>query len=439
MKVAGTLFCISAVISAVLAVVTRDPSASPSSQTGAFGSAFFVLVLGLALIQGVNGVRIFILGAAAVASLLAIGMAAVFHSVRELQVLALAILLTAVGYFALLLQREASKARVAVSLILIVAGVAATVSAQLYLGGLATRAFGEEIRKVASDRRQYADPAAGISIEVPDEWMILRDDAELFQGVPSKVTLGNPDAGTLAFVNYDQRRPGLLTLDHYLDTVLAGLNDAGLEAEQTGRSDVTVGKADARRMELTWKQEEQLISGFFSIWLDGDTIFMFIGAVPGQWTAGAEEQFAALESALQFTAPIETALTDAEARLTTECPIFTATSVRTIARRISPGSATEAYFKIGWLWALKGQGALDGAAQADLGQLMSEVFAGMSQADRTRFGAYSEKLRSGRRTTRNEDIAVMRILGRAAGALPPASLARLQSLTDAALTVGGLM
>lgn len=439
MKVAGTLFCISAVISAVVAAVTREADAPLSAQTGAFGSAFFVLVLGLALIQGVNGVRVFVLGAAAVASLVSIGIAAVFHSIRELQVLALAIVLTAVGYFALLLQREASKVRVAVSLVLIVAGVAATLGAQLYVAGFARRAFGEELRKVASERRQYNDPTAGISIEAPAGWVILREDAELYQGVPSKVTLANPDAGTVAFVNYDQRRPGFVTLDHYLDAVLASLNEAGLEAQQTGRSDVTVGKASARRMELTWKEEDRPTSGFFSVWLDGDTIFMFVGAVPGPWTTSAEEHFEVLQRALQFTAPIETALTDAEARLTTECPMFTATSVRTIARRISPGSATEAYFKVGWLWALKGQGALDAAAQAELGQLFSEVYSGMSQADRTRVGAYSEKLRAGRRTTRNEDIAAMRILGQAARTIPPASLARLQSLTDAALTAGGLM
>jgi hypothetical protein len=154
MKVAGVLFCVSAVISVIVAVVTREASAPLATQTGPLGSAFFVLVLGLALIQGVNGVRIFILVVAAVASLVAMCMAAVFHSIRELQVLALALVLTAVGYFALLLQREASKARVVVSVVLIVAGAAATLGAQLWLSGFATRAFGEELRKVASDQRE---------------------------------------------------------------------------------------------------------------------------------------------------------------------------------------------------------------------------------------------------------------------------------------------
>jgi len=122
------------------------------------------------------------------------------------------------------------------------------------------------------------------------------------------VKLGNPDAGTLAFVHYDQRRAGLPTLDHYLDAVLAGINEGGLEAEQTGRSDVTVGKAEARRMDLTWKDGEQPFGGFFSLWLDGETIFMFIGAVPGHWTSSAEQHFATLQNALQFSAPIETCM-----------------------------------------------------------------------------------------------------------------------------------
>ena len=228
----------------------------------------------------------------------------------------------------------------------------------------------------------------------------------------------------------------MLTLDHYLDAVLAGLNESGLEAVQTGRSDVTVGRAAARRMALTWKEEGRPVSGFFSTWLDGDTIFMFIGAVPGQSTRGAEEGFAALQEALQFTAPVETALTDAEERLTTVCPIFTATSVRWIARKIPPGSPTEVYFRTGWSWALKGQGQLDAAAVAELGPLMGEVFSAMGPADRQAFGAYGEKLRSGARTSRTEDAAAMKVLGRAASALSPDSLGRLQGLTDAALTVG---
>ena len=437
------LFCVSAVVSVVVSIVGRESASGASgplaTQTTAFGSGFVVLVFGLALIQGVNGVRIFVLGSTALLSLGMIAMAALFHSVRELQALAGAILLTSVGYFTLLLQKEASKARVVAAVSLIVAGVAASVAAQTWVGGLARRAFGAELRKVASAEREYDDPAAGLSIAVPPGWVILEKDAEMYSEVPSKVTLADPEAGTVAFLNQEGKPPGLLTLDHYLDAVLARLRESGLSAEQSERRDAMVGRAPARRMALTWTDEGRAYSGFISAWLDGSSIFTLIGATIGEWTDSTEARFAALEGALRFTAPVETALTDAEARLTAECPLFTSTSVRTIARRIAPGSATEVYFKVGWTWALKGQGQLDPAAASELGGLMSEVFAGMSRADRRGFGAYSEKLRGGQRTTRGEDVAAMRTLGRATSALAPDSLARLQTLTDAALTVGGLL
>lgn len=439
MKVAGILFCISAVISAVASVALREPGDPMSTRTSALGGAFFVLLLGLALIQGVGGVRVFVLIAAAVGSLAAIAGAALLHSIRELQVLALAVLVTAVGYFSLLLSKEASKARVAVSVSLIVLGAGATLAAQVWLAGYAKRAFGERLRQVATDRREYSDPAAGVSIAVPAGWVILREDADMYRGVPSRVTLADPDAGTVAFLNYDRRAPGLLSLDHYLDVVLGRLNESGLEARQSERTDVIVGKAPARRMSLTWKEGGQRVNGFISAWLDGDSIFMLVGASVDPWSSAADERFAALERALQFTAPVETALSDAQTRLTADCPIFTAASVRTIGRKIPPGSATEAYFKVGWSWAVRGQGQLDAAAIAELGRLMREVFSSMPPAERQSFGSYTEKVRARRGTTRDEDVAAMHALGRAAGRLPPGSLERLQSLTEAALTVGALM
>jgi Ca2+/Na+ antiporter len=439
MKVAGTLFCVSAVISIVVQAASRATGEPATGQTAAFGGAFFILLLGLGLYQGVGGIRIFILVCAGLASLAAIGLAAVFHSMRELQVLALALLVTAVGYFALLLKKEASKARVGVSVGLIILGVAGTLAAEFWLAGYGVRAFGAELQKVASDQREYADPEAGLTIVVPEGWVILREDAELYQGVPSRVTLADPAAGAVAFVNYERKAPGLLTLDHYLDAVLERLNAAGLDARQSERADVTVGRAPARRMALTWQEDGQRVSGFLSTWLDGDIIYTFIGASPGGWTSSTEQRFAVLEGALSFTAPVETALSEAQARLTAECPIFTPAAVRTIGGKIPPDSAAEVYFRTAWSWAVKGQGQLDAAAVAELGQLMGEVFSAMPEGERRRFGAYTEKVRGGRRTSRAEDAAAMRALGRAAGKLSPGSLGRLQILTETALSVGALL
>jgi hypothetical protein len=435
MKVAGILFCISAAISSAGAILARETG---TAQTSAFGGSFLILVLGLGLFQGVGAVRIFVLASAAIAGVAAIVMVFVLNPVRELQALALATLVAAGGYFALLLRKEASKTRVAVSVGFILAAAAGTVATQHWLEGYGKRAYARELREAASGQREYDNAVAGLSFTVPEGWVILRDDAEIYEEVPSKVALADPDAGAVVFLNYERKGPGLPTLDVYLDAVLEGLKRSGIEATQADRTDVTVGSAPARRMSVTWEEEGLPMEGFITSWLDGERILTLIGISLGGLTSNAQERFAVLEGALRFTAPIETALSDAAARLTAECSIFTPTSVRTIARRISPDSPTEAYFKVGWSWAQRGQGLLDGASQGELGEIMTDVFAQMSPADRTRFGNYSAKLMAGQRTGRSEDGAAMRILGGAVARLSPASLSRLQTLVDAALTGGGL-
>jgi len=438
MKVAGMLLCLSAVVSVVMSVVART-EAPTRELVSAYGGAVFALLLGLGLIMGKSWVRILfllIMGFATI-GLLAIGW--VLRSFREVQAMALAVLILAVGYFVLLFRKEGSRTRATVGAALVVVGMASTVATEIWMMDFGKRIFGDALRRAASDQPEYDDPEAGLSIKPPAGWVILRRDAELYRNVPSRVTLAQPDAGAVAFINQVEKPLGLANLDQYLDGFLANVRNGGIDAEQTDRSDTTVGPTAARRMALTWAEEGRRHSGFITAWIDGKRVFSLMGATLGPWTDAVDRQFAALEGALRFTAPVATALTDAEQRVTSVCPIFTAESVRMVARRIPAGSAAEDYFRVGWSWAIKGQAQLDAASVAELRELMGTLFAGMSASERQTFGTYSEKVRGGRRTGHDEDMKSMRILGEAARRMPAASLGRLQALTDAALTVGALL
>lgn len=438
MKVAGVLVCASAVLSIVLAAASRGPAAS-AERNASLGSAFAALLFGLALYQGVGAVRTFVLGCAVVGGLASLVGVALLNSARELQLLLAAVLVTCVGYLALLLERRASRGRVVIAAGLVLAGAAGSVAAQLWLSGWERRAFGRELRPLLVEQRKYDDAASGLSIEAPRGWSLLEKEAPLFATVPAKVRLADADAGAVAFLNDELQPPGLLSLDHYLDALLESQKRAGLDARQLERRDTAVGKAPARRMSISWQHAKRPYSGFVSVWFDGPRIFTLFGATVGEWSDASEERFRSLEAALRFSAPIETALSDAQARLSRECPVFTDDALRMIARIVPPSSATETYFRTGWAWAIRGQGQLDAARMGELRELMAAVFARMSPAERERFGAYSERLRNGSRTTVEDDVAAMRILGKAAAALPTGSLDRLRAMVDTSLTVGGLL
>jgi hypothetical protein len=440
MKVAGVLLCVSAIASAAVGLATaRSAGSAGPAQAVPLGSSFLVLVFGAALYQGVGAVRAFVLGCAALGCLGALAGLAFLGSLRELRLLFAAVLVTGSGYLALLFEKQASRARVIVGVLLVLAGSAGSAGAQLWLTGFERRAFATELRPLLAPERQYEDTASGLSFRPPAGWSLLEEDAQLFAAVPAKVRLADPDAGAVAFINDEPQPPGLLSLDNYLDSVLAAQRQAGLESRQHDRRDAAVGKALARRMSISWTHDGRPYSGFVSAWLDGPRVYTLFGAAVGAWNESTEERFRALEGSLRFSAPVETALSDAQARLTRECPVFTDEAVRMIARRIPPTSPTEAYFRTGWRWAIQGQGQIDAARAAELRQLMADVFSRMSSADRATFGAYSEQLRGGAATTPAEDGAAMRILGRAASALPPDSLGRLRGLVDTSLTVGGLL
>jgi hypothetical protein len=439
MKVAGVLLCLSALAALVVPLVAKGSGAAPAADAGALGGAFMALLFGAALVQGVNAVRIFVLLCAGLGALAAVVAIALLNSVRELQLVLGAVLLSCAGYLVLLLERQASRARAVAGALLVVVGALGSLGAQAWLSGFERRAFARELRPLLADQGEYTDSASGLSLKAPAGWSLMRGDAELFKGVPAKVKLADPDAGTVAFIDDEPRPPGLLSLDHYLDRVLQNQKASGLEPRQKERRDTAVGKAPARRMSLAWTSGGHPYSGFVSVWEDGPRVFTLFGAAVGSWSERTEDRFRALEDALRFSAPVETALSDAQSRLTRECPVFTADAVRMVGRRIPPSSPPEVYFRTGWSWALRGQGQLDAGAAAELRDLMSSVFSRMSGAERGRFADYSERLRSGRATTADEDAAAMGILGRAARALPDDSLERLRTRVDASLTVGGLM
>lgn len=438
MKVAGVLFCLSAVVSVVLAL-TRGGDGSSAEAGASFGGALMVLLFGAGLFQGVGALRVFVLVCAGLGALASIGGLAVLGSLREIQLLVAALLATCLGYLVLLIEKQASVLRVATGVFFILAGVAGTLGAELWLSGFQRRAFGNELRPLLTSAREYSDAESGLALTAPPGWSLLEKDAEVFASVPAKVKLADPDAGTVAFINDEPKPLGWLSLDHYLDAVLASQNEGGLDPKQKERRDTAVGKAIARRMSIVWVRDKLPYSGFVSVWVDGPRVFTLIGAAVGQWSDATEKRFNALEESLRFSAPVETALSEAQRRLTLECPVFNEAAVRMIARKIPPASPSEAYFRAGWGAAIRGQDQIDLAAAAQLRELMQEVFARMPATDRTRFGGYSERVRSGAATTPADDAVAMNILGKAAKALPPESLSRLRTVVDASVTLGSLM
>jgi len=92
----------------------------------------------------------------------------------------------------------------------------------------------------------------------------------------------------------------------------------------------------------------------------------------------------------------------------------------------------ETFRRAQWL-VFRGVGALTPAESRELGALLQSVYAGLSAKERTRLGAYLNKLKTGVVTTLEEDRELAAVMKKGVLKLPPQRRARLQALFDKAI------
>jgi hypothetical protein len=92
----------------------------------------------------------------------------------------------------------------------------------------------------------------------------------------------------------------------------------------------------------------------------------------------------------------------------------------------------ETFRRAQWL-VFRGVGALAPAESRELGALMQSVYAALSANERSRLGAYLNKLKSGVMTTLDDDREQAAVMKKGVSKLPPQRRARLQVLFDKAI------
>jgi uncharacterized protein DUF4339 len=92
----------------------------------------------------------------------------------------------------------------------------------------------------------------------------------------------------------------------------------------------------------------------------------------------------------------------------------------------------ETFRRAQWL-AFRGVGALTPAESRELGGLLQSVYAALSAKERSRLGAYLNKLKTGVVTTPEEDRELAAVMKKGVLKLPPPRRVRLQALFDKAI------
>jgi hypothetical protein len=414
-----------------------------TSATQAYTHAVLAFLLGIALLQGSSGVRKAVLWLMAVVAVLLVGSLAVLGVSEPSAASALALIgilgmLQLVGVFGLLLGEAPGSGRITFSVIAFLVGGLGGSAAEVWLLKAPERWLREQIRTDATFRTFYEDAAAGISVSVPEGWAILEEQSPLVMADAARITLGDRKVGAVAMLFEEDNGGRFMSIDHYLDHLLA-LRQEGLDTlVELGRSDVQVGKAEGRKMLFRWTSHGRHFEGFSTAWQDGDRIFSFSGWSTRSLATAAQERFAQLEAAVSFEAPIATHLKETIDRVTADCAFLSPKAIEAMIESMPASAPSYLYFRRGYQWASKGV-QLGGENPRELGDLMAKVFSSLPPRDRHRLTAYLERIRTGGKSSQQEDAQMNRQMSAAIGKLPQADQDRLRELVAGAILMGRLL
>jgi hypothetical protein len=108
----------------------------------------------------------------------------------------------------------------------------------------------EAVGSWSSPERSFTDEAVGLTLTLPDGWVILRPGNPLVTASDeARVTIAQPRLGGLGFLVVEPAPRGVATADQYLDHLLSERRASGPDLEEEGRANAIIGELAGRRLD----------------------------------------------------------------------------------------------------------------------------------------------------------------------------------------------
>jgi hypothetical protein len=337
---------------------------------------------------------------------------------------------------------------------LIVSGLAALLPQRLGWGGLVVAAlpvlvggygiyrFGraeaseaeQRLRDWSTSERRFADDLLGLTLDVPDGWLLLKPGNPLVQAPKdARVTLAIPRHGGAAYLLTEPAPRGVATADQYLDKLQARrrAERPGLEPGQ--RANAILGSLTGRQLEAAWsdggtRYREVVVAG-----LDGWMGFALVAWMP-EASASRPNGLDALARGFAARGVLAVRLRQAVDAAVAAVPHLSAPAAEQLmaqseARLLEPDQA----FRRSLQALAENIAALTPAEKTELSRLTTATYSGVPWKDRARLADYVERVRKGATTPPDEDRAMADLLKTAESRLSGEGRLKLQGFYEKAI------
>jgi len=411
------------------------------SNSKVFGTAAFEALLGVAMLQGSELARRFVLVISALVTLvLVVGLVGLSYTdFWHLWPLPAAALAAIVGIFLLNWSRETGALRIALGIILVAAGWIGSVVSAIVLVGSVDIATIKLIREWSSPDRTFK--ADDVELSVPAPWVALKSGNPMRHAETALLSMAHTEVISFSQIFRETRSfSSSDNLEFYLDEVAktGAIDHPNLQAGT--RVDTQVGAAVARRMKVHWGEDddEKTVVAFFTAWRDADVFYHLSLLGPAVLTKKLEEEVQKLERSIRFTGSRTLFLRDTAPKIRAACPLLTDRLVLDLSRVISLDSPPEAYCRTAYRLAVRGQPSLNVDSRERLRGLMQQLFQAIPKAQIGPFGSYVTRLGDGGRTSPAEDLQMTEAIRVAVESMPPGLQDELRSIFGTAIDVGAI-
>jgi len=293
-----------------------------------------------------------------------------------------------------------------------------------------------EVQAQALPDRRFSDPVAGVTVEVPQGWLILRPDSRLLPPSDARLKLAQPSIGAFATLRVESMVRLVAGEDAYLDQLVEAWSVYRPRLEVRERGDLRLAKGQGRVLHATWEEAGEPVAGSAVVFRDGWSYFTLHAWAP----AGSEGFRGELEALARGVAPsglLESRVAQAVEQVAVEAPELSRTAVRLLVQaRLSSDAPVDDLPEASLRVVARGLGALDPGEKQEMGQIYEQVWGPLPEDERGRLARYLADVRAGRRVAPEEAQPLRQLVKAGILSLPEESRARLQALNEKAILSG---
>lgn len=294
-----------------------------------------------------------------------------------------------------------------------------------------------DIQAQALPDRRFVDHVLGVTLDVPQGWLILRPDTRLVPPSDAKLVLVQPSIPAFATLRMEPRPRLVAAEDAYLDGLVESWSVYRPKLKVLERGTERLAKGQARLLRASWEEGGEPTLGSTLAFHDGWNYLSLQAWAPAAGASAFASEFQALARAISPTGDLEARVEEATREVEVEAPELSRIAVRLLVQaRMSVGAPTADLPETSVRVVTRGLNALSIPETEEVGLIYAQVWGPLAEAERKHLGRYLAEVKAGRPVAPEESQPLRQLVKAGVLSLPEGAQVRLRALNEKAIVAG---